>query len=109
MSVSYRPVSTLYFFFSYRLEELRDGSDRFLRNYSVSWSPFPGGALQILFRFDESFNSEFEALSRISSPRIRWNITDRWWLEVAHQRSKFDSVFDLREADTWSAFTRMTF
>jgi hypothetical protein len=108
-SVSYRPVSTLYFFFSYRLEELRDGSDRFLRNYAASWSPFPGGALQVLFNFDESYNSEFEALSRISSPRVRWNISNRWWLDLAYERSKFDSIFELREAKIWTATTRFTF
>lgn len=108
-SVSYRPLSTIYFFFSYRVESLQDGSDRFLRNYAASWSPFPGGALQFLFRYDEAFRSEYDALSRIVSPRVRWNISNRWYWEVSYEQTRFDSSTELRTSDGWRSNMLLTF
>lgn len=108
-SVTYRPVSTLYFFFSYRLEDDNRTQDRFLRNYSVSWSPYPDGSLQILMRFDESHRSDLQSLSRIYSPRVRWNITDRWYIEAAYEKSIFDSAVELRQTDAYTANMRIWF
>ncbi len=107
--VTYRPVSTLYFFFSYRLEHDNRAGERFLRNYSLSWSPFPDGSLQILLRFDDTFRSDFDALSRIYSPRVRWNITDRWYAEVAYERSVFDSAVEMSDRGSYTASTRIWF
>lgn len=109
VSLAYRPLSALYFYAAYRRENLPDGRIRYLRNYSASWNPFAGGAVVLLFRFDESYNSQFEALSRIASPRIRWNVTNRWYMELAYTRATFDSIFDLRDTNLWTASTRMTF
>jgi hypothetical protein len=108
-SVTYRPVSTLYFFFSYRLEHDNRAGGRFLRNYSLSWSPFPDGSLQILLRFDDTYRSDLEALSRIYSPRVRWNITDRWYAEVAYERAVFDSAVEMSARGSYTASTRIWF
>jgi len=108
-SVTYRPLSTLYFFFSYRMEHDDRAGDRFLRNYSLSWSPLPDGSLQVLLRFDESYRSELDSLSRIYSPRIRWNITDRWYAELAYERSLFDSALEMTTRDAYTASMRIWF
>jgi hypothetical protein len=108
-SVTYRPLSTLYFFFSYRLEHDNRTGGRFLRNTSLSWSPFPDGSLQILLRFDDTYRSDLEALSRIYSPRVRWNITDRWYAEVAYERAVFDSAVDMSARGSYTASTRIWF
>jgi hypothetical protein len=107
--VTYRPLSTLYFFFSYRLEHDNLAGQRFLRNYSLSWSPFPDGSLQILLRFDDTYRSDLAALSRIYSPRVRWNITDRWYAEVAYERSVFDSAVEMSDRGSYTASTRIWF
>ena len=108
-SVTYRPLDTLYFYFSYRMEQEEGKDDRFLRSHSLSWSPFPDGRLQMLFRYDETFRSEFDATSRVISPRVRWNVTDRWYVELAYESATFDSAFDVRETATWTGTTRITF
>jgi hypothetical protein len=108
-SVSYRPLNTLYFFFSYRQEGGFAGGDRFLRSYSASWSPFPGGALQFIFGFDERYQSELDTLSRFITPRIRWNMTNRWYWELAYQESTFDSDLQLRNDKSWVGTMRYTF
>jgi hypothetical protein len=109
VSVSYRPLNTLYFFFSYRQEGGFAGGDRFLRSYSASWSPFPGGALQFIFGFDERYQSELDTLSRFVTPRIRWNMTNRWYWELAYQKSTFDSELQLRNEKAWVGTMRYTF
>ncbi len=108
-SVTYRPLSTLYFFFSYRLEHDNRTGGRFLRNYSLSWSPFPDGSLQIVMRFDDTYRSDLDSLSRIYSPRVRWNITERWYAEVAYERSVFDSAVEMSERGAYTASTRIWF
>jgi hypothetical protein len=107
--VTYRPVSTLYFFFSYRRENDDRTGGRYLRNHSLSWSPFPDGSLQILLRYDETYRSDLDALSQIYSPRVRWNITDRWYAEVAYERAVFDSPLELSDRSTYTASTRIWF
>ena len=82
---------------------------RFLRNYSLSWSPFPDGSLQILLRYDDTYRSDLAALSRIYSPRVRWNITDRWYAEVAYERSVFDSAVEMSDRGSYTASTRIWF
>ncbi|MBI1950404.1 MAG: hypothetical protein HYS34_03460 [Acidobacteria bacterium] len=108
-SVTYRPLGTLYLYFSYRMEHDDRAGDRFLRNYSLSWSPFPDGSLQVLLRFDEAYRSELESLSRIYSPRLRWNITDRWYAELAYEHSLVDSALEMTMRDAYTASMRIWF
>jgi len=107
--VSYRPLPTLYLFFSYRAEGQYREEERFLRNYSVSWTPLPGGSLQLLFRYDETYRSEIDSLSKIWSPRVRWNITDRWYFEVGYQKAEFESDLAISNSEGWTGNMRMWF
>lgn len=108
-SLSYRPVATLYMYASYRMESQAGHDDRFLRNYSVSWAPFPDGSLQVQIRFDESYQSELQSLSRTWSPRVRWNITDRFYVELAYEQAKYDSELVSRMIDSLTANMRIYF
>jgi hypothetical protein len=60
-------------------------------------------------RFDEAYRSELDSLSRIYSPRIRWNITDRWYAELAYERSLFDSALEMTTRDAYTASMRIWF
>jgi hypothetical protein len=109
ISVAYTPFAAVYLFGSYRRESADDVPPRTLTNYNVSWTPFPSGNLQLTFRYDESYRSEFNSESRIFSPRARWNITNAWWAEVAYQRSSVESDIDERDAELWGAGMRIQF
>jgi len=108
-SVSYRPVTTLYLYASYRTEQREEFAERFLRNYSVSWTPFPDGSLQLQLRFDEAYRSELQSLSRTWSPSVRWNITDRFYVELAYEQAKYDAELLTRRIDTLTANMRIYF
>lgn len=108
-SVAWRPVATLYLYFSYRLEDAAEAARRHLWNATASWAPFPDGSLQVLISGDESYQSSLDALSRIFSPRVRWNITQRWYAEVGYQRSTFSSTTEVTTTDSVTATTRIWF
>ena len=107
--VAYRPFATLYLFYSYRMEDAASASRRHLWSASASWAPFPDGTLQVLLSADESYQSGLDALSRIWSPRVRWNITPRWYAEAGLQRSRFTSIGQETKTDSLTATTRIWF
>lgn len=75
-SIAYIPFSTLY---------LTAGISKIVqptfhdttKNYGINWSPFPGGALQFGFSYNESLSSRDNALIKITQPSLRWTIA-RW-------------------------------
>jgi hypothetical protein len=107
--VAYRPFATLYLFYSYRLEDAAGTAQRHLWTATASWAPFPDGTLQVLLSADESYQSGLNALSRIWSPRVRWNITPRWYAEAGLQRSWFTSMTEDTRTDSLTATTRIWF
>jgi hypothetical protein len=107
--VAYRPFATLYLVYSYRLEDSAGAARRHLWNATASWAPFPDGTLQVLVSADESYQSGLDAFTRIWSPRVRWNITPRWYAEVGMQRSRFTSTSEETKSDSVTATTRIWF
>jgi len=107
--VAWRPFATLYLFYSYRLEDSAGTARRHLWNATGSWAPFPDGTLQVLVSADESYQSGLDVLSRIWSPRVRWNITPRWYAEAGMQRSRFTSTSEETKTDSLTATTRIWF
>jgi hypothetical protein len=107
--VAWRPFATLYLFYSYRLEDAAGTAQRHLWSATASWAPFPDGTLQVLVSADESYQSGLNALSRIWSPRVRWNITPRWYAEAGMQRSRFTSTSEDTKTDSLTATTRIWF
>jgi hypothetical protein len=68
------------------------------QDYALNWSPFPDGALQFNFAYDENLRSQDNLKERILTPSIRWNITKRSYLDVSYQITR--SKNDLQEIDS---------
>jgi hypothetical protein len=92
MSVNYNPFRTLNLFASWQIIAERDRDTKTTQNYAFNWSPFPDGAIQFNFAYNENLRSEGNEKERILTPSIRWNITKRSYLDVSYQitRSKSD-------------------
>jgi hypothetical protein len=75
-SIAYIPFSTLY---------LTAGISKIVqptfhdttKSYGINWSPFPGGALQFNFSYNESLSSRDNTLIKTTQPSMRWTIA-RW-------------------------------
>jgi hypothetical protein len=83
--VAYNPVPSVYFYASRRKEERTDQIDRTIDSFAVSWSPFPGGALQLSISYNETRYSDLDEVNTIFVPFARWNISPRSYFEVAYQ------------------------
>jgi hypothetical protein len=109
VSVAYTPLPAVYVFASYRLESTSEDKDLTTRNYSLSWNPFAGGSLQLNFRYNETYRDELDTLFRLFTSRARWNITNRWFVEVSWEQSRTESDLTTGDTDILRAASRLVF
>ncbi len=83
-SVSWSPFSTLYAVLAVDYVST-EAVSRTAYNYNISWSPFPYGAVQFSFAYNESIGTGLNApKSRTISPSMRWRIAERTFLDVSY-------------------------
>jgi hypothetical protein len=58
---------------------------RTMQNYGFNWSPFPEGALQFRFSYNESVTPEVGQSTTIFSPGVRYKINGRSFLDLSYQ------------------------
>jgi hypothetical protein len=111
VSMTYRPVPMIYLSGSYRLEDRPDLDERTTTSYAFNWSPFPGGRLRFNFGYNETqrSQSEFETRERNIVPSLRWDITNRSFLDVAYRKTTNRTTFQRNEIDTISGVFRFGF
>jgi hypothetical protein len=73
-SAAYNPFDTLYLNGSWNMNMQKNQPTGTTQNYSVSWAPFSGGALQFSFAYSESLSLPDNTTTRSAAPSIRWNI-----------------------------------
>jgi len=107
-SISYRPFDTLYLLASFSRIE-RPGINDTTQNYSLNWSPFPSGALQFNFAFNQDLSTRDNAKVQTVRPSLRWNVTSRISLDMSYQVAKADSSTGATDDKTFSTKMRMFF
>jgi hypothetical protein len=83
VSIAVRPFQTLYLVATLSTVH-QNGLNDTLQNYSVDWSPFRGGALQIGFSYNENLRASDGSTDKIMRPNLRWNISKRSYLDIAY-------------------------
>ena len=61
------------------------------QNYGFNWSPFPDGALQFRFNYNENLTTD-GTKERIINPGVRWNISKRSYLDLSYQKNISRSI-----------------
>lgn len=107
--VAYNPFPSVYLYASRRKEERTDQVDRTIDSFAASWSPFPGGALQLSVSYNEDRYSDFDEVNKVFVPFVRWNISPRSYLEVAYQALDRESDLARTEDDLVTATLRLGF
>ncbi|MEN8258335.1 MAG: hypothetical protein ABFS09_10790 [Thermodesulfobacteriota bacterium] len=102
VGITWRPFQTVYIVASYGRVEQENRNDT-LKNYSLNWSPFPYGTLQL--RIDYSEELRTQDLSKLTTfrPSIRWEITPRIDLTVSFYKTESDSVFQTIDMESLNA------
>ncbi len=109
VSISYNPFNTLHIFASMQILDQKDQKVQINQNYGLNWSPFPDGALQFSFTYNESLSSQDNSKSRIITPSVRWNITSRSYLDVSYQMINSSSKSQTSDSNGVSANLKIFF
>ncbi len=91
ITATYNPFRTLNIFAGIEVIKQTGEDTRTTKNYGLNWVPFPDGALQFSFIFNEELRSEDNGLNRIIAPSLRWNITKRSFVDLTYQVIKSES------------------
>ena len=91
VSLSYNPFTNLYLFGSLNATGQPAQKIDVLQNYSLNWTPFPDGALQFRFAYNETEDTLAGIFERIVSPGVRYNINAWSFLDLSFQRIREES------------------
>lgn len=105
MSVNYNPFRALNLFASWQIVAEKHQDIDTTQNYALNWSPFPDGALQFNFAYNENLRSQDNGKERVMTPSIRWNITRRSYLDVSYQIIRTET--DLQKTDSKALGTNL--
>jgi hypothetical protein len=100
--LSYRPFSTLYVVATIDLSTTPTQKTQVTQNYGFNWSPFPDGALQFRFYYNENLSTG-GVKERIINPGVRWNITKRSYLDLSYQHNTNTSASQKIEENFFNA------
>jgi hypothetical protein len=84
--LSYRPFRTLFFVATIDLATATNQKILVTQNYGFNWSPFPDGALQFRFFYNENLTTG-GIKERMINPGVRWNITRNSYLDLSYQKN----------------------
>jgi len=108
LSVVYTPLPAVYLTASWGSVTQSGRQDR-LKNYGISWSPFPGGALQISVSYTENWRSTDDNRTTFLTETARWNITNRAFLVFSHYDSTSTSTIVTSDATGYTTELRYAF
>lgn len=108
LSISYAPLPTVYLSGSWSKLTQAGRRDR-IENYGITWSPFPGGALQLSVSYTENWRSTDDNLTRLLSETARWNITSRAFLMLSYYDSNTTSATIASDSKGYNAELRYAF
>ncbi len=109
VNVTLTPVRTIYLFGSWGVVKRSEEETRRTQRYSATFSPFPGGTLQVNFFYSDEFDSQSNRRSTIVSQSLRWNITRRAYLDLTHSDISDDSDVSKTDSETYNGTFRVSF
>lgn len=108
-SVAYSPRPSVYLFASRRKEQRTREGNRIVDAFAFSWSPFPGGALQVSIAYNETRYSDLNEVNKVFVPFLRWNIRPGSYFQIAYQAISRDSDLGRTRDDIVTATLRIGF
>jgi hypothetical protein len=108
-AVAFDPTRTLHLAIGEEVWAVSDQKTRTTFSASASWAPFPDGALQFVFAYNEALRDLVFGTERNTLGGIRWNLTRRSYIDVSYQLLKSESVAYTTKGKTLSATVRLFF
>jgi hypothetical protein len=73
----------------------------------ANWSPFPDGALQFMFAYNDALRPLEFGRDRSTLASVRWNLSRRSFIDVSYQRTTSEFVFQTNESRVFSTSLRL--
>jgi hypothetical protein len=86
------PLRTLHLVLGEEVITATGQQTRTTHNLGANWAPFPDGALQIVFAYNEALRPLEFGTERSTLGAVRWNLSHTSYLDVSFQRTGNASV-----------------
>lgn len=104
LTASYNPFRTLYLVASWQVtDDTGQQGRRTQQNYGVNWSPFPDGALQFRFYYNESQRPEDHITERVITPGVMYKINNRSYIDVSYQVIRNETAAQTTDSKVFTA------
>jgi hypothetical protein len=87
----------------------RDGDTDLYQQYTLNWSPFPDGGLQLFFNFNQVFISENNQEQTVVGPGLKWKISRHFTLDANYNWTTDDSDIQKIESNIFNSELKMFF
>jgi len=108
-AVAFDPTRTLRLAFGEEVWAVSNEKTRTTFNASANWAPFPDGAVQFVFAYNEALRDEIFGTERNTLGGVRWNLTRRSYIDVSYQLLKSESVSFSSKGKILSATVKLFF
>jgi hypothetical protein len=108
-AVAIDPLRTLHLAVGGEVWAVSDTKARTTFSVSANWAPFPDGALQFVFAYNEALRAAVFGSERNTLGGVRWNVTRRSYVDVSYQLVKSELLAQSTEGKILSATVRLFF
>ncbi len=101
------PTRTLHFVVGEEVVAVTGQNSMTTLDLAASWSPFPDGALQFTFAYNNALRPLEFGRDRNTLASVRWNLSRRSYIDVSYQRTRSEFVFQTNESRVFSTSLRL--
>jgi hypothetical protein len=101
------PLRTLHLVFGEEVIAITAQPTRTTHNVGVNWAPFPDGALQLIFAYNEALRPIEFGTDRSALGVVRWNLSRKSYLDVSFQRILSEITFQKSQSRVFSVTVRL--
>jgi len=87
----------------------REGDTDLFQQYTLNWSPFPDGDLQLFFTFNQVLISENNQEQTVVGPGLKWKISRHFTLDATYSWTTDDSDTQKIESNIFNSELKMFF
>jgi hypothetical protein len=103
------PIRTLHLAVGEEVYAITGQPTRATLNVSANWAPFPDGALQFIFAYNEAMRPIEFGTERNTQAAVRWNLSRRSFVDVSYQLIRSEFVSQRTDGRVFSVTMRIFF
>jgi hypothetical protein len=107
LSVALSPTTAISLFSRYTVIDQSNADKRVYQEYSIDWSPFPDGTVQLFLGYHESLTNEGDDI-KSSQVGFDWRVNNRTSVRTSFNMVKAESLTAITESEVFSVNLRIS-